>query len=291
MSAAQSPVWLGAQRATPETSVATRRGRTPSVVTAVFAAQWREIARNRWVLAYAIVLLLLTEALFQMGGSGVRALTSLLNLVLLLVPLVTSVFGVVYWHAAREFTELLLAQPVARLRLWWGLYLGLIVPLVAAFGVGLTLPLVWHRALDGETVRLLALYLGVGAALTASFGAAALWIGVRQDDRLRGLGLTLGLWFMAALAYDGVVVWLATAFSDWPLERPMLFAMLANPVDLARTALVLRLDSAALMGYTGAVMARTLGGGTGLAVSAFGLALWIAGPVWLAERAFRRKDF
>ncbi|MCU0616567.1 MAG: ABC transporter permease [Gemmatimonadaceae bacterium] len=291
MSTVQSPVWLGAQRATLETSVATPSGRTPSVVAAVFAAQWREIARNRWVLAYAIVLLLLTEALFQMGGSGVRALTSLLNLVLLLVPLVTSVFGVVYWYAAREFTELLLAQPVARRRLWWGLYLGLVVPLVAAFSVGLTLPLVWHRALDAETVRLLALYLGVGAALTASFGAAALWIGVRQDDRLRGLGLMLGLWFSAALAYDGVVVWLATAFSDWPLERPMLFAMLANPVDLARTALVLRLDSAALMGYTGAVMARTLGGGPGLAVSALGLALWIAGPVWLAVRAFRRKDF
>ncbi len=259
--------------------------------TTVGVAQWRELARNRWVLAYAIVLVLLTEVLFRVGGSGPRALTSLLNLVLLIVPLVTSVFGVVYWHAAREFTELLLAQPVPRRSLWWGLYLGLVAPLAVAFAVGLSLPLVWHRALDIETVPLLALYLGVGVALTACFGALALWIGVRHDDRLRGLGLVLGTWFLAAIAYDGVVVWLATAYADWPLERPMLVAMLANPVDLARTALVLRLDSAAMLGYTGAVLARTLGGPLGLAVSGLGLALWIAAPVALALRAFRRKDF
>lgn len=304
MSTLQRPGVIGADTPAPERAHATAhamddapaapaagRPRAPSVVGAVCAAQLREISRNRWVVAYAVVLLLLTEALFRVGGSGARALTSLLNLVLLLVPLVTSVFGVVYWHASREFTELLLAQPVPRRGLWWGLYLGLVLPLVAAFAVGLVLPLAWHRALDAETAPLLALYVTVGAALTAIFGAAALWIGVRHDDRLRGLGLMLGLWFVAAIAYDGAVVWLATAFSDWPLERPMLAAMLANPVDLARTALVLRLDSAALMGYTGAVMARTLGGGAGLAVTALGLAAWIALPTWLALRAFRRKDF
>jgi Cu-processing system permease protein len=257
----------------------------------VCAAQWREIARNRWVLAYAVALLLLTEAVFRLGGSGGRALTSLLNLVLLLVPLVTSVFGVVYWHAAREFTELLLAQPVPRRSLWQGLYLGLVVPLAAAFAIGITLPLLWHGALDADLLPLWSLYLAVGGALTAVFGAVALWIGVRHDDRLRGLGLMLGLWFVAAVAYDGVVIWMATAFSEWPLERPMLAAMMANPIDLARTALVLRLDSAALLGYTGAVLARSLGGATGLLVTGLGLAVWIGLPVWLAVRAFQRKDF
>lgn len=265
--------------------------RPPSVVGAVCAAQWREIARNRWVLAYAVVLLVLTEATFRVGGSGVRALTSLLNLVLLLVPLVTSVFGVVYWHAAREFTELLLAQPVPRRQLWWGLYLGLLVPLVGAFAVGITVPLLWHGALDAESLPIWSLYLTVGGALTAVFGAVALWIGVRHDDRLRGLGLMLGVWFVAAVAYDGVVIWLATAFSDWPLEHPMLAAMAVNPIDLARTALVLRLDSAALLGYTGAVLARSLGGALGLLATGLGLATWIALPVWLAVRAFQRKDF
>ncbi len=269
----------------------TTRRHAAGLTLAVLRAQVREIARNRWVLAYAIVLGLLTEALYQLGGSGVRALTGLLNVVLLLVPLVTTVFGVVYWHAAREFTELLLAQPVPRRGLWFGLYLGLVLPLSAAFMAGLAIPLALHRAIDAESLPLLAAYLVAGVGLTLSFAAVALWIGARQDDRLKALGLALGLWFLATVAYDGLVVWIATVMSDWPLERPMLGFMLANPVDLARTLLMLRLDSAAFMGYTGAVLARLLGGPGGLLLTATGLAVWILVPIAGALRAFSRKDF
>ena len=264
--------------------------RTP-VVSAVLSAQLRDVMRNPWIIGYAVLVALLTEAMFRMGGSGARALTGLLNLVLLLVPLVASVFGVVYWHAAREFTELLLAQPVPRRRLWWGLYLGLVLPLTAAFAAGLVVPLLLHRVVDGGTLALLALYVAVGAALTAVFGAVALWIGVSSTDRLRALGLMLGAWFLAAIAYDAFVVWMATAFSDWPLERPMLALMLANPIDLGRTVLVLRLDSAALLGYTGAVLARALGGPLGMLMAGSAMLAWIALPVWAAQRTFVRKDF
>src|SRR5690606_13939541 len=98
---------------------------------------------------------ILTEALFQLGGSGERALTGLLNVALLLVPLVTMVFGVVYWHSAREFTELLLAQPVPRHALWYGLYLGLVLPLLGALVVGISLPLLLHGAITVSLLPLL----------------------------------------------------------------------------------------------------------------------------------------
>ena len=51
---------------------------------------------------------------------------------------------------------------------------------------------------------------------------------------------------------------LACLFADYPIERPMLGLMLANPVDLARVVLLLRFDVSALMGYTGAVFAAVL---------------------------------
>jgi Cu-processing system permease protein len=264
---------------------------TLTLVRAVFLAQAREVMRNRWVLAYAVALALLTEAMFQLGGSGERALTGLLNVVLLLVPLVTTVFGVVYWHAAREFTELLLAQPVPRRALWFGLYFGLVLPLVAALVIGVAGPLALHRAITPEVLPLLAVYLLSGAMLTLCFGALALWIGARQDDRLKALGFALGVWFASTVAYDGLVVWFTTVYADWPLERPMLALMMANPVDLARTALMLRIDSAALMGYTGAVLSQVLGGTGGLVITAAALLGWAVVPAVGALRAFTRKDF
>lgn len=276
-----SPGMIGARPVTPHFTL----------IAAVLRAQVAEIARNRWVLAYALVLAVLTEALYQLGGSAPRALSGLLNVVLLLVPLVTTVFGVVYWHTSREFTELLLAQPVPRRALWCGLYLGLATPLVAAFALGITLPLVLHRAVTPDVLPLLLSYLLAGSALTLSFAAIAMWIGAAQDDRLKALGLALAVWFITTVVYDGLVIWLATAYSDWPLEKPMLGFMFANPVDLARTGLMLRLDSAALMGYTGAVLSNVLGGPRGLFLSSLGLVFWIVLPAIAAARAFARKDF
>ena len=66
----------------------------------------------------------------------------------------------------------------------------------------------------------------------------------------------------------------------------MLALMLANPVDLARVLLLLRLDVSAPMGYTSAVFERFFGSAGGAA-----LALWVAVPAMLGARGFRRKDF
>jgi Cu-processing system permease protein len=79
-------------------------------------------------------------------------------------------------------------------------------------------------------------------------------------------------------------------FADYPIERPLLGLMLANPVDLARVLLLLRLDAAALMGYTGSVFARFFAG-TGIVVASAMLCLWIAAPVAASARWFNRKDF
>ena len=68
--------------------------------------------------------------------------------------------------------------------------------------------------------------------------------------------------------------------------------MFANPVDLGRVLLLMRLDTSALMGYTGAVFERFFADGRGnLLASAAMLSLWIAGPIAIGARQFRRKDF
>lgn len=250
----------------------------------------RNVLRNRWVLAYGLFFLIATELLLRLGGSSPHALLSLMNVVLLLIPLVTIVFGTIYWHGSREFTELLLAQPVPRSALFHGLFAGLVLPLSAAFVIGVSLPLLAHRALAVDSWPLLALLLVTGTALTAVFGALAVLIGGLVDDRLKGLGIALGAWALVALAWDGLILWVTVAFARYPLETPLLALTFANPVDLARVLLVLRFDVAALMGYTGAVFHQVLGSALGTAAAITGLALWTVVPGLLALNAFKRKD-
>jgi Cu-processing system permease protein len=251
----------------------------------------RDVVRARWLLAHASFFLLVTEALLRFGGGGTRALISLTNVTLLVAPLVGIVFGTMYVHDARAFNELLLAQPVRRRQLFAGLYLGVTLPLVAAFVVGVGTPFVLHGLTGSRDLSALGTLLVVGAALTFVFAALAFLIAVRTEDRARGLGLAIAVWLAASVLYDGAVLLVATMFADYPLERPMLALMLLNPVDLARVLLLLQLDVSALMGYTGAVFQRFFGGATGIGIAAAALALWIVVPVTLALRRFRGKDF
>ena len=257
----------------------------------ILGYQLRDIARNRWVIGYAVVLLLLTEALFRLGGDGGRVILSLLNVVLIIVPLVALAFGTLYLYTAREFIELLLAQPVGRGAMFAGLWGGLALPLTLAFGVGVGLPFLLHASDAAIPLRALLTLGATGILLTLSFTALAFLIALHIEDRARGFGTALLVWLAAAVLYDGIVLLTATIFSDYPLEVPLLVLTLLNPLDLGRVLLLLNLDVAALMGYTGAVFQRFLGTGLGMGLAITALLAWTAIPLGLGLRRFRKRDF
>jgi Cu-processing system permease protein len=252
--------------------------------------QLRDIVRSRWLAGYALFFLLVTDALLRFGGADAKALLGVANIVLLVVPLASLVFGAMYCYNAREFIELLLAQPVSRRELFRGLYFGLALPMAGAFVLGVGLPVAFHASAEAQMLGPAVTVLATGVALTAVFTAIALLIAVRVEDKARGLGAAISLWLGLAVLYDGMVLLLTMSLSSYPLERPLLGLMLLNPVDLARVAVLLRFDISALMGYTGAVFKSFFGSG-GLAVAGLALILWTVVPAWLGTRAFQRKDF
>jgi Cu-processing system permease protein len=260
-----------------------------STVAKVARYQASNVLRSRWLLAYVGFFLVVTDALLRFDGDASRALLSLVNVVLFVVPLVGLVFGTTYLYDARDFTEVLLAQPVRRSQLFAGLLLGLAVPLSLGFAAGVTLPFALHGV--GAALGTLATLVGCGVALTFVFVALAFVVATRSDDKVRGLGTAIVLWLLLGLVYDGAVLLAVALLADYPVEKPLLVAMLANPIDLARVLLLLRFDVAALLGYTGAVFAHFFGGRVGTLVAATALAGWVALPLGLGLRAFRRKDF
>ena len=256
----------------------------------IIGYELRDVVRSRSLIAYALFFLLITEALMRFGG-GARAALSLMNVVLLLIPLVSIMFGTMYLYHAREFTELLLAQPVRRVQLFLGQFLGLAIPLSTAFLVGLGVPFAVRVPVEATNRGTLAAIAICGVALTFAFTAIAALIAARIDDRVKGIGTAIGCWLALTVLYDGLVVIALSMFADYPIERPALAAMLANPIDLARLVILLRLDASALMGYTGAVFERFFGSTGGVLLASLALVMWTGVPLLLGARRFLRKDF
>ena len=250
----------------------------------------RELLRSRWLLVYTGFLAAATLLLLRFSDSDGKALLSVVNVVLLIVPLANIVFGAMYLYAAREFVELLLAQPVRRSRLYVGLLLGLTGPVAAGSLAGILVPLL-ASGVSGDALVAGIVIATAAVALSVVFSTLAAAIVYLVDDRVRGLALALGVWLALAVAYDAVVLMAAVQFADYPLERPMLAAMFLNPVDLARLVMLQSFDAAALLGYTGALFTRAFTGVAGPLVAGLAILTWVAAPALAGARLFRLKDF
>src|SRR4051812_28463544 len=117
-----------------------------AVALTVAKFQARDVMRSRWLAAYLAFFAVVTEGLLRFAGGDARAILSLSSMVLYVVPLVAIVFGIIYLYNAREFVELLLAQPIDRRALYLGLYGGLTGPLSLAVVLGVGAPFLLHGA-------------------------------------------------------------------------------------------------------------------------------------------------
>jgi Cu-processing system permease protein len=253
--------------------------------------QLRDVFRSRWIFFYGFVFLISTDALFRFGGTGDSVILSLLNLVLIVIPLVSIVLGTMYVYSSREYIELILTQPIRRRSLFAGLFVGLSLPLVCAFTIGVGLPFLFHGALTGGAAAALGLLLFVGGLLTVIFVALAFLIALVTEDRIKGLGAALVTWIFFAIVYNGLVLLAIQLFSVYPLHRPVIGMTVLNPIDLGRVLILLQLDVAVLMGFTGAVFERFFGSSTGRMISLAALFVWLAVPLALGRFTFLRKNF
>lgn len=244
-----------------------------------------DILRNRFVLLYAVFLLLVTLSMFSLDSDPGKATLSLLNIILLVVPLVSIIFTTIHFFNSYEFIELLLAQPVDRKTIYFAEYLSISWALSAAYGIGVALPLLIFNA--GESSAYLTL---TGLLLTFVFVALAFAASVSTRDKAKGIGVALLFWFYFTLIYDGLILYIIYSFSDYPLEKITLTLVSLNPIDLARIIILLKLDLSALMGYTGAFYKNFFGSSVGIVYSVLFLIGWALLPLLLAMRRFVRKD-
>jgi Cu-processing system permease protein len=244
-----------------------------------------DILRNKIVLVYTFFLLAASMSVFSLEDNNSKGLLSLLNIILIVVPLVSIIFSTIYVYNSAEFIELLVSQPLKRKAIWLSLFTGLATSLSIAFFIGAGIPVLIYQAnMIGLTMIL------IGILLSIIFVAIAMLATVKTRDKAKGIGAAIMLWLYFSLLFDGLVLFLLFQFADYPMEKPMIALSALNPIDLSRILILLQLDVSAMMGYTGAVFKDFFGTATGLTFSFAILFLWIALPVWYATRKFNTKD-
>lgn len=259
--------------------------------------------RSRWTQIFALVFAALALAVagsgyILTGGRGVqdfgRTAASLVQLVLLLVPLTSLLMGALALTPDRGAAELLYSQPVARRTLLLGKLLGLFEALAAAqaLGFGAAGVLIFLQA--GSEGLGTFLLLGLGSlVLTAIFlGLAALLAaGSPARGRARVLALALVVWFVVVLVFDAVALGLASLLPSGAASRLLIVSVLINPADAVRTGALLAAEGTTAFGAASLAFLRFTHGpvGAGLLLAA-SLLIWMVVPPVLAVRRLGRSD-
>jgi Cu-processing system permease protein len=244
-----------------------------------------DILRNKIMLAYTLFLLIISLSVFNLEDNSTKGLLSLLNIILIIVPLVSILFSAIYIYNSAEFLELLVSQPLQRKTIWLSVFIGLAFSLVLAFFVGAGIPILLYEATSTGITMMC-----IGLILSTIFVAIAMLAVVKIRDKAKGIGVSILLWLYFSLLFDGLVLFLLFQFADYPMEKAMVGISALNPIDLSRILILLKLDVSALMGYTGAIFKNSFGTSTGSILSLLVLSLWIIIPIWLSLRKFNRKD-
>jgi Cu-processing system permease protein len=220
-----------------------------------------------------------------------KAIITLMNIIIVLTPLIGTIFGVMYYYQSKEFTELLLAQPIKRSKIFMGQYLGVALSLTLSLVLGLGIPFVFYGLFKSAAIFDFSLLLLVGAFLNFIFVALSYNISLSTDNKIKGFGYAILMWLFLAVIYDGLFLISLVLFNEYPLDKVSLAATMFNPIDLSRILILLKLDISALLGYTGAVFKDFFGTSVGMVSSLSVLTLWVVLPVYRIIYKSGKKDF
>jgi len=232
-----------------------------------------DILKNKIVLAYTLILAILSWSSFTMEDNSSKGLLTILNVILFTVPLVSILFATIYLYNSSEFIELLLSQPIKRVKIWMSLFFGLSSSMVVAFFIGAGIPLLIYSPDSVGFMMIL-----IGCIISVVFVALAFLSSILTRDKAKGIGIAIMTWLYFALLFDGMVLFLLFQLSEYPIENAMVAVTALSPIDLARIQILLHLDVSAMMGYTGAIFKDFFGTTSGLIVSFLLLCLWAIIP-------------
>lgn len=258
----------------------------------------RDALRNKWLLLYAIAFAGLAFALSRagiasagyagLGGFG-RTAASLINALLLFVPLLGLSVGAVSLATERERGTLayLLAQPVNRIEVFLGKTIGAALAVITALALGFGLAglalatgrggnWIAYLALAGYSVLLALVSLGIGFVISVFTRKAATALGA-------ALIVWLALVFLSDLGLIGVTL------SVRPTDATLLGMVLSNPLQIFKLGAVYSLRSTLdSLGAAGQYAVYRFGTGlTGLLIGL--MVLWAALTHGIAFAVFNRK--
>ena len=259
----------------------------------------KDARRNRWFILYTLAFTGLALALAWLALSGIgnqglagfgRTSASLINLVLLIVPLMGLTLGALSLAGERERGTMLymLTQPISQAELLMGKFVGLALSILVALVIGFGLSgllIAWQGGTTQAAQFLELVLLAFGLALVSL--SIGFLISATTGKSATAIGVALFLWLV--LVFFGDLGLMGTAIV-LRIDIDQLFTMaLLNPLQIFKMAAILAIRSnLEVLGPAGTYALRTYGSQLMTFLLAI-LAVWVILPLAGTYLVFRKR--
>jgi Cu-processing system permease protein len=270
-----------------------------SIIWTLAQKELRDALHNRWFVLYTVAFLALALGLSALSSAGAgltglagfgRTAASLVNLVLLMVPLMALTVGAqsLAGEDERRTLAYLLAQPLSRGELFVGKYLGLAGSLLATLALGFGLAGILLGLQDtGDPAGYLTL---VGLAFLLALVMLSMGLLISAWTRRAGVAIGIGLFLWLLFVFIGDLGMMGTAIVLRLPVDGLLWLSLANPLQVFKLAAVANLQaSLEMLGPAGIYAMQTYGDALWLLLAGL-LVLWVLVPAVLAFVRFATRD-
>lgn len=245
-----------------------------------------DLFKNKAILIYGVLLAVLGWGLFVLESQPEKVILAILQVNLVFLPLVTSVFATIYFYNSAEFIQLMLIQPIKRSRIIWGIFAGLNFGFIVFYLLGIGLPLLIFYPTPASVFLIAS-----GVLLSTIFTGIALLVSTHQQDKSRSMGIVLLIWAFFSFIFDGIQLFVIYQFAEYPIEKGILASTFLNPVSISRIIVVMQTEASALLGLSGAVFKDFFGSIAGAVISISTLVVWAVVPYVFIRRKFLSRDF
>lgn len=245
------------------------------------------VLRSKWLYVLTTLIAIMTFTFLYLSEDVNKTLLSLTIVFCALIPLIALLFTSLYWYNSERFTELLLTQPISRKIIYLSRAVILGSSLIFSLSIGVIVPFLWFQIFSSDII----FFLSLMSLLALIFVHLGLLISVSMSDKMKALGLVLGIWIYLLMVHDGIVLMGLLVLKGYPTDIPALIAGTINPIGLARILLIRYFDQPLLLSFTGARVQLFLVSTTGFLAALTAGIMWIFGPLWLGLRAFVRRDY
>lgn len=263
----------------------------------------KESLKNRWFILYsicfaalALLLLFITSSESNIAGYSAfsRTAASLVNLVLLFIPLIALITGSISISGERENGTLsyLLSHPVTKSEVFLGKFVGLLISIwfSISLGFGLAGLAIAVKGGDGNVSSYL-ITAFLSSILAASLLSVGFIVSAFSSKTAKSIGIAVFLWLLFIVLGDLGIMGTTVAM-DLGIEQVFVLALL-NPAEVFKIASVLTLSPRLeVLGPVGVYAIKRFGN-EGMFILLFSVMfLWVLLPFGVAFTSFcyRRSE-